>query len=80
MIFWKNCLTQNSTNRMIKLLIKDKALTSIEVFTISGFKEIVPRLNRLISVTLKTVKRMDITKDTPKIKSRILIKPKANGK
>ena len=80
MIFWKNCLTQNSTNRMIKLLIKDKALTRIEVFTISGFKEIVPRLNRLISVTLKTVKRMDITKDTPKIKSRILIKPKANGK
>lgn len=65
---------------MIKLLIKDKALTSNEVFTISGFKEIVPRLNRLISVTLKTVKKMDITRDTPKIKRRILIKPKANGK
>ena len=59
---------------MIKLLIKDKALTSIEVFTISGFKEIVPRLKRLISVTFeKLLKRLDITKDTPKIKSRILI-------
>ena len=80
MIFWKNCLTQNSTNRMIKLLIKDKVLTSIEVFTISGFKEIVPRLKRLISVTLKTVRRIDITKDIPKMKSRILIKPKAYGK
>ena len=65
---------------MIKLLIKDKVLTSIEVFTISGFKEIGPRLNRLISVTLKTVKSMDITKDIPKTKSRILIKPKAYGK